>query len=289
MISGSNTSSVLTSALQGNANEGWNPGFYRTSHNEVLEGTAAARFAFENLSASTAAVIVGGDPQSEGVGASFANSFQELGGEVTAFTRFAPTDTDMTPLLTELAASQPEVVYLSGPPSGGAFVAQQFASVPGLEATELIGSQGLLVGDYLSVPQTQGTYLSGPSLDLGTNSRTNVSFADLNDRYEETFGEPPTTAFSAHSYDATVLLLAAIEAVALEGPGGAQWVDRQQLRDQLNATAGFTGMTGSIACDEFGDCGSQAIAVYRHEDSSASDLIASVNIVAQFNPDDGLG
>jgi branched-chain amino acid transport system substrate-binding protein len=129
-----------------------------------------------------------------------------------------------------------------------------------------------LVSDFLSLAESEGMYFSGPSLQFGenTNEITGVSATDFLATYESEFGEPPSAAFWAHSYDATTMLLSAIEAVAVEGDDGSLTIDRAALREQLNATS-FAGMIGNLACDEFGDCGSQEIQINAHPDSSVTD------------------
>ncbi|MCH2438288.1 MAG: ABC transporter substrate-binding protein, partial [Acidimicrobiales bacterium] len=55
MISGSNTSPALTSDLAGTAGPNYNPGYYRTAHNDLYQGAAAANFAIDVLGVTTAA------------------------------------------------------------------------------------------------------------------------------------------------------------------------------------------------------------------------------------------
>ena len=52
MISGSNTSPALTSDLAGTAGPNYNPGYYRTAHNDLYQGAAAANFAIDVLGVS---------------------------------------------------------------------------------------------------------------------------------------------------------------------------------------------------------------------------------------------
>jgi branched-chain amino acid transport system substrate-binding protein len=59
------------------------------------------------------------------------------------------------------------------------------------------------------------------------------------------------------------MLLTAIEAVAVVD-GDTIHIDRQALRDELTATSGFSGLIGSITCDEFGDCGAAVISIFQH-------------------------
>ena len=45
-------------------------------------------------------------------------------------------------------------------------------------------------------------------------------------------------------------------------------IDRAGVREALNAVSGYSGIIGTISCDDFGDCGSQKITVIDHQDSS---------------------
>jgi branched-chain amino acid transport system substrate-binding protein len=284
LISGSNTSPSLTSDLAGTAGDNYYPGYYRTAHNDLFQGATAARFAFEELGFTKAAAIHDGDPYTEGLASAFANAFEELGGTITEFTAVSKGDTDMTAVLTAVAAGSPEIVYFPIFQPEGDFIIQQAGGIAGLENTKWFGADGLLVDGFMELPESEGMYFSGPDLRFGANTGfTGTSYADFLTRYENDYGEPPTAAFHAHTYDATMLLLSSIAAVAVEGPNGELWVDRQALRDQINGTTGFQGMIGTLACDAFGDCGSQAISIVEHLDSS--DIAAGKsNVVYSFSP-----
>ncbi len=281
LFSGSNTSPSLTSDLQGNPNPAWQPGYYRTAHNDLFQGAAAARFAFEVLGLTTAAAIHDGDPYTEGLASSFAAAFEDLGGTITTFTAVNKGDTDMVPVLTEVASGSPQVVYFPIFQPEGDFIIQQVDGVAGLADVVLFGADGLFVGDFLGLEESEGMYFSGPDLQFAGAGFTGTSYSDLRTRYETTYGEPPLAAFHAHTYDATMIVLNAIDQVGVEGPAGELWVDRQALRDALYATEDFPGVTGGLTCDEFGDCGSQSIAIFLHEDSTSEDPIADATVVAK--------
>ena len=283
MISPSNTSPALTSDLEGTVGSDYNPGYYRTAHNDLFQGAAVAEFVADELGATTAATIHDGSSYAEGLVTAFAASFAELGGTITTATAVSVGDSDMVPVLTEIATGSPEVLFYPIFMDEGGFIAQQWDSVAGLEDTIQIGADGLLADNYLEIPETLEVFLSGPNLDYGTNvSTTGVNAESFLATYEETYGEAPTAVFWAHSYDATVLLLSAIEAVAVD-VDGSLFIDRQLLRDELTATRNFAGIIGTINCDEFGDCGANRIAVYQNADP-ANVADAYTNIVFEWEP-----
>lgn len=284
MIASSNTSPALTSDLAGSSGPAWNKGYYRTSHNDLHQGRAVADFVKNQLGLTTAAVIHDGDTYTQGLASAFADSFTALGGEVTIVTGINKGDADMTPVLTEVAATRPQALFIPIFPPEGGFIAQQMGGVAGLEETVLIGSAALLVDNHMEIPETEGMYLAGPDLrfEANRNQVTGRTAVGLLEAYQAEFGEPPPGPYWAHSYDAAVMLLSAIESAAVERDGSL-WIDRAAVREALDA-ADFEGVTGRVSCDEFGDCGVGTIAVILHSDSA--DLEASRNnVVFSYAPE----
>jgi branched-chain amino acid transport system substrate-binding protein len=76
-------------------------------------------------------------------------------------------------------------------------------------------------------------------------------------------GTAPTAAFHAHAYDAAKILFAAIEEVAQVADDGTVTISRTALRDAVQETSGFSGLSGTITCTELGDCATAVtIAIY---------------------------
>jgi len=266
MIAPSNTSPALTSDLAGTPGSAYQPGYYRTSHNDLFQGTAVALFVRNELGYRRAAAIHDGDPYTQGLAEAFREAFEEMGGEVTAFTAVNKGDTDMIAVLTEVAAGNPEAVFFPIFMPEGGFIVQQVDSVSGLRDTKLIVSAALLVDNFMELPESEGVYISGPDLRFGSNANsiTGRTADGLLAAYLEAYGERPSAGYWGHSYDATTMLLKAIEEVSVE-VAETLYIDRQALRSELHASS-FDGVIGPIACDEFGDCGSQLIAVIHHID-----------------------
>jgi branched-chain amino acid transport system substrate-binding protein len=269
MISGSNTSPSLTSNLFGVEGENFALGYYRTAHNDLFQGGAVARFAYNELGIRRAAAIHDGDPYTDGLAGAFRDTFEALGGEIVVYTATIAdaSDTDKTAVLTEVAGGAPELVFFPIFQPAGDFIIQQGKDFPGLEDVIWVGADGILVDAFMALPESAGMYFSGPDLRFGDNvSATGTAYADFLPAYEELAGTAPTAAFHAHTYDATVLLLSTIREIAFVESDGTLKIDRQALRDALYATSDFPGMIGTLTCDKYGDCGSQAIAIVHHED-----------------------
>jgi len=284
MISGSNTSPALTSDLAGTAGKNYNPGYYRTAHNDLYQGAAAANFALDVLGVTTAAAIHDGDPYTEGLATAFADAFAAGGGTVTGFTAVNKGDSDMVPVLTEVAAGSPEMLFFPIFQPEGDFIVQQASTVAGLENTTMMAADGLLNSNFLAVAETEGMYFSGPDVRYGSNynQSTGETAADVLADYKAEFGEAPAAPFWAHSYDATTLLLDAIAAASYED-GGALIVDRAGVREHLNGVTGYSGLIGTMACDAYGDCSSSKITVIQNIDTADYEA-STANVVYEYAP-----
>src|SRR5690606_16382684 len=129
MISSSNTAPSLTNPDPASGGI-WMPGYYRTAHNDLFQGRVAADFVFNELGATTLATIHDGSPYADGLQQVAADRFAELGGEVTFQGAVNVGDTDMRPILTELAANPPDVLYFPIFEPEGNLLASQAKEIP---------------------------------------------------------------------------------------------------------------------------------------------------------------
>ena len=285
LISGGNTSPALTSDLAGTAGPNYSVGYYRTAHNDLYQGAAMAKFVFGELGISEAAAIHDGDPYTQGLAQAFADAFEAEGGTVTGFSAVNKDDTDMVPVLTEIAAGSPGALFFPIFQPAGDFVADQAPGVSGLEGTVLLAADGLLNTNYLALPQTRGMYFSGPDQRFGenVNESTGKSAVDFLATYEAAYGEAPAAPFWAHGYDATTLLLDAIAAASWVEDGDLM-IDRQGIRDHLNSVQGYQGLIGTINCDDFGDCGAARITVVQNIGGEENAEASLNNVVFSYAP-----
>ena len=284
MISGSNTSPALTSDLAGTAGSAYHAGYYRTAHNDLYQGAAAANFALEVLGVTSAAAIHDGDPYTEGLAQAFSDAFEAGGGTITVFTAVNKGDTDMVPVLTEVAASGPEMLFFPIFQPEGDFIIQQAGSVAGMGGITMMAADGLLNSDYLALAESENMYFSGPDTRYGDNANqsTGELAADVLADYEAEYGEVPAAPFWAHSYDAAVLLMDAI-AHASYMDGDDLVIDRAGVREHLDSVSDYAGLIGTMSCDAYGDCGSQKITVIQNTD--ITDYVASTeNVVYEYAP-----
>ena len=259
VISASNTAPDLT--LAGNENN--HPGYLRTAHNDNVQGKAAAQFAYEVLGVRKAATIHDGSIYAQQLQQVFADAFKEMGGEITAQESVSPEQTDMSGVLTSIAAGAPEFIYHPIFIQAGTQLVRQANETPGLENVYQMGADGMFSPDVMegSGDAVEGFYVSSPDFSkFGPDYETKFK-----PKYQEMFGSEPVSIFHAHAYDAFNMLYACVEKVAQgDKNGGNMLIGRQALRDCMYGTKDFQGLTGSLTCSATGDCADPNIAVYEY-------------------------
>jgi branched-chain amino acid transport system substrate-binding protein len=251
------------------------PFFFRTAHNDEIQGAAMAAFAYDVLGVTTAATIHDGGPYTEQLQQVFADSFEELGGEITGTEAVDPEATDVSGQLTSLAADEPEFLFYPIFTQAGGQVTRQAPETEGLADTILAGADGLLSPAFIEAAgaeNAEGMYLSGPQADFGDAYQNEFLPA-----YSDVSGEEePISAFHAHAYDAYNIVADAIEAVGIE-EDGTLYIPRTALRDYLAELADYDGLTGSLTCNENGDCANSTITVREVRDGEFVPIWNSVD------------
>jgi len=252
MISPSNTAPSLTHP------DTHEKTYLRSCHNDNVQGKAMATFVYNELGLRTAATIHDGSPYADQLQQVFADSFEEMGGTITSQEAVNVGDTDMRPILTTIAVDSPELIYYPIFIAEGGFITVQAKETDGLENTALAVADGCMSPDFIEAAgdAAEGMYASGP--DLSFENDLAVHFMET---HRSEYGGDPTSVFYAHAYDGTLMLFAAIEKVATQDEDGTLHVGRKALADAMFATKDFEGITGTLNCDEYGDCADPKIAV----------------------------
>ncbi|HEV3486089.1 MAG TPA: branched-chain amino acid ABC transporter substrate-binding protein [Vicinamibacterales bacterium] len=270
MMSPSNTAISLTDPEHPDYPESGNEWFTRTAYSDFFQGDADARFACEELQISTAATIHDGSPYAEQLQQAFLDQFAErCDGQMTFQGSINVGDTDFRQLLTEIAGSNdggaPDILFFPVFSPEGPLIAQQAQEVEGLEDTILMGADGLKDAGFIEaagdIAEEVGMYFSGPLPPSGE------AYEEFLTKYQDVSGEEvPIAPYHAHAYDAAMIFFDAIEAVAIEEDDGTIHVPRTAFRDQVRSLENYEGLTGTLACNEMGDCGDTSVEVAQLQD-----------------------
>jgi len=209
---------------------------FRVCFLDDFQGSSIAKFAANNLSGKTAAIL--GDVNSDyskGLTEFFEKEFTKLGGRVIAKEAYTQTDPDFKGQLTKIRNLNPDVLYVPGYYGQVGIIARQ--------ARELGMNMPLLGGDGWDSPDLWN--LGGEALKNSyiTNHYSaddpNPVIQNFVKTYKAKFNNVAPDSLAALAYDSAKVL-----ADAIKRAGGT---DSVKLRDAINATKDFAGVTGTIS------------------------------------------
>jgi branched-chain amino acid transport system substrate-binding protein len=254
MISPSNTAPQLTAVIHP-----WQNSYARTAHSNDQQARIAAEFGYSVLGARTAIVLHDGSAFTQTLAQAFAENWQSLGGTLLFESQASINQPDIEEMLTGLAFGAPDLIYMPLFEPEASFVVNNLAEQPALAGISLIGAEQLLLPDFASGAgdAAAGMYVTGTAV-------TGVAYDIFLAQWDVVYGTTPAAHFHAHAYDATNMLLDAIESSAQQGSDGTILIGRQALQQAVKATADFAGLTGELACNAVGDCATgEALGVYQ--------------------------
>jgi branched-chain amino acid transport system substrate-binding protein len=266
VLSATSTAPELTQSPFGESGVNRSAAFHRTAPNALVEAIAVATFATEELGLQRAVTVEDGSARTAGMAAAFRAAFEGLGGTVVRSSVIVPS-ADATDELAAIAATDPDLLFLPLGSERLLSLLEEWSATPGSSGTVRVATSLALDPEVLQDPRSEDLYVSGPWLDFADSQSavTGMSAAQAIERIGSSLGVASIAGWWAHAYDAMTLLLRAIDDVSLVEADGTLVISRADLRRALSAP-GFTGMTGQVDCDEFGDCGTRRSIIRLRED-----------------------
>lgn len=183
---------------------------FRACFIDPFQGLVMAKFATEQGYTKAFVMSDQGNDYVRGLAEVFAEEFVNFGGEIVGQESYTGTDTDFSAILTKVADSGAEVLYLPDYYNVVNLVAAQ-AKEKGVTAA-LMGADGWDSAD-LDLAAVDGYYYSNHYSPEDTRDVV----VDWVSKYTELYGSTPD-ALATLAYDATNLLFAAIEAAGTDDP-----------------------------------------------------------------------
>ncbi len=240
--------------------------FNRVAFNDLDQGELAADFIFTDLGVTDLAVIHDGTTYGQGLAEAARDAFAAKGGNVTAFEAITPGETDYSAVLTSISATPPGAIFFGGyAPEAAALV--NGLAVAGLGDVIFVSDDGTFGSTYIDLAgdNAEGTY----STSAGVPGESEAK-ADFDARYEETWGTAAgvLSGFTWFGYDMAAVLIDAIKRTAIAGEDGTLYIPKAALVEAVRTTSGFEGITGTITCDEVGECNATGPAVFQVVDGA---------------------
>ena len=222
---------------------------FRSCFIDPFQGETMARFAADVLKAKTAAVLYdNGDTYSTGVYEYFLSKAGEIGLTIVAEESYASGAVDFSGQLTNIAAKNPDVLFLPIYYNDVALVASQAADA-GLKA-KLLGVDGWSsVLDSVTDPAlVEGAYYCSGYSPADTGALVQKFLKDYAGAYN---GATPNM-FDAQGYDAAWILCDAIAKAESSGKAYGSAEYKQAIIDAMKATNSDY-VTGHVSYDDHND------------------------------------
>ena len=197
-----------------------------TISGDIDQGAADAKYMYEALKARTIVTVHDGSPYAQQLTVVTARNFTKLGGKVSSQEAIAPTDIDMHPVLTRVAAEKPDALYIPVFVAAAAQILRQSKETPGLEHTTVVGGGSLAAPGFIEAagPVVVGFRIC--SIDLSPETM-GKAYPEFIAKYTKMFGEGPISNGHADSYDAAVMAFTAIKEVAKAGSDGSLYIGKK--------------------------------------------------------------
>jgi branched-chain amino acid transport system substrate-binding protein len=215
---------------------------FRVCFIDSFQGEMAARYAFDNLHARRAALLIDvAQDACVDLANEFKKSFTKKGGKIARTTYCQSGDQDFTAQLSSIMASKPDVLYLPNYYTEDALIGKQAAEI-GLK-TIILSSDGAQAPELISIggKSVEGFLLTGHFAKNAVTSKLGKSFL----RTFTKATKSDVSSYEALGADAYFILLNAIErAKSTSGP---------KIRAALASTRNFEGVSGLIHMGENGN------------------------------------
>lgn len=183
------------------------PNVFRTCFLDPFQAVMIARYVKDEGVTKAAVLYDNGDEYSTGLYNAFKEECEKLGITVTSAESAATADVDFKAQLTNIKATEPEVVFLPYYGAPAAYILKQAKEI-GLDV-KFYGADGISnVIDSI----TDTSLLPGITYtDHFTDDADSEIAKNYMKSFEEKYGEKPTLAFSATAYDAALVMTEAIK------------------------------------------------------------------------------
>jgi branched-chain amino acid transport system substrate-binding protein len=221
--------------------------YFRACFLDPFQGKVIANYAIQKGAKKAAVIMQNGDDYSVGLANFFIDAFKQLTGDPNSIidqSQFQTNDTDFNAILTNIKAKNPDVIFAPSSATTAPLIIKQ-ARAHGITCPIMGGD----TWENPAVINVAGADAEGIVLStfFDESDPITAEAKKFVEGYKKELSgkEPIIPAVAALGYDAYLLILDAIER--------AGSTDGVKIKDALNATKNFEGVTGIINFTKEGD------------------------------------
>jgi branched-chain amino acid transport system substrate-binding protein len=233
--------------------------FNRVAFTDAVQGKFAAEYLYNKLGITRLALMHDGGAYGQGLAEVVRDEYTALGGEVVAFEAISPGEADYSAPLAAISAGSPEALYYGGYIQEAVVIVNQMATA-GMGDTIFFGCDGTFGADFVERTGANGEGSYGTSLIPPTSEEKNAFDATYQDKFGVAAGT--LSPFTWTAYDSAATLISAVKEVAILGSDGNLYIPRGTLAETVRGLSNYSGLTGTITCDDVGECNSTGPTFY---------------------------
>lgn len=212
---------------------------FRICFSDSYQGEVMATYALNNLSKKKAVIIMDSSSDyAKGLAASFKTTFEAGGGTIVAQEAYLKGDTDFNAVITSIKNQDIDTIFIPGYYEEVGLIIKQ-ARTQGINVP-ILGADGFDSPELVNLAGAKAlndVYFSNHYSSLDKDPTVAQFIQDFKAKYNK---EPD--AFNALGYDLVKFLA--------DGIGRAEKLNGESVKDALEATKDFVGVTGSFSIDE---------------------------------------
>ncbi len=228
---------------------------FRVVADDVHLGGTLGRYAVKDLKGKSIAVIDDRTAYGQGVADEFEKGVKAAGGTTVGREFTNDKATDFTAILTSLKAKKPDIVFFGGMDAVAGPMMRQMKQL-GIEA-KFMGGDGICSSELPKL--AAGTMADGQVVCAeagGVEGAAKKSMDDFNAAFKKKFNAD-VQVYAPYVYDAVNVMVAAMVKAGSAEPA--------KYLPVLAKTAGYKGVTGTIAFDDKGDIKNGALTLYTYK------------------------
>lgn len=242
--------------------------YFRIATTDDHQGPAGADY-MAKLGFKKVYVIDDAETYGIGIAKAFIGEWQKLNLSVLGHASEPGTTTSFVSLLTQVAATHPDMIYFGGVDStGGTLIRQQMQQVPGLQNLPYAGGDGIVTPSFATTIQPlKGGPVYGTVAVVDTSKNPNAT--TFVSQYKAAFTDP-INVYSASSYDCTNIIIQAIKTALANGAkaptSSSDSATAVTFRTAVIAAVqgiAYDGVTGHQSFDSNGDTLLKIISIYK--------------------------
>ncbi len=212
---------------------------FRICFADSFQGKVMSNFASDKLSAKNAVIIMDSSSDyGKGLAKNFKETFTASGGKIVAEEAYVKGDTDFNAIITKIKGQSFDVIYIPGYYNEAGLIIKQ-ARAQGIN-TPVLGADGFdspILVELAGAEALNDIYFTNHYSSLDKDPLVVSFIEDFKAKYDK---EPD--AFNAMGYDLAKFVADAI--------GRADKLTGESVKEALEATVDFAGVTGTLSVDE---------------------------------------